>query len=320
MTFKGRGSVPDASQAETAFGSGFVIDRAGDIVTNEHVVGGAGELLVHLPDGTVTKGRLVGADASVDLAVVRIRVDARRLHPLTLGASAPLALGAPVLAIGTPLGYAGSVSAGVISGFDRAIESPNGSALADAIQTDAAINHGSSGGPLLDSAGRVIGVDAQLAMSGVNGNIGVAFAIPMDAGTRRVIAELRASGTATHAWLGIAGATLDAQLAAALGLPGIRGVLVTAIAPAGPAAGAGIHAGTHVLALDTESYCVGGDVLTELAGRPIASMPALQNVLERYRPGATVTVRIVHIDGVTVTRSLKLATQPAKPPKLAPGC
>jgi S1-C subfamily serine protease len=132
------------------------------------------------------RGSTPGADASSDLAVVRIAVSARHLHPLPLGASASLALGAPVLAIGAPFGYAGSASAGIVSGFDREIQSPNGYVLSDAIQTDAAVNHGSSGGPLIDVAGRVVGVNAQLAISGADANVGVAFAIPLVAGTRNV--------------------------------------------------------------------------------------------------------------------------------------
>ena len=147
MTFPGRQGLPSERQTESVFGSGFLIDRSGSIVTNEHVLEGGGRISVRLADGYVARGRLAGADATTDLAVVRIRVGAAHLHPLILGQAGSLRLGAPVLAIGAPFGYAGSVSAGIVSGFDRQIESPNGYMLADAIQTDAAVNHGNSGGP-----------------------------------------------------------------------------------------------------------------------------------------------------------------------------
>ncbi len=312
--------VPRGSEIESVFGTGFFIDRRGSIVTNEHVTQGGGTISVQLADGTVTRGALIGADASTDLAVVRIRVDARHLHPLTFGRASTLELGAPVLAIGAPFGYAGSASAGIVSGFGRQIESPNGYLLADAIQTDAAVNHGNSGGPLLDAGGEVVGINAQLANSGVNGNVGVAFAIPIDAGTRRVIRQLSTSGKARHAWLGISGTTLDARLAAALGLARRHGVLITGIAPGSPADRAGLTAGSHLVRVGATSYCAGGDVVAAVDGVKIASESALQNALERYRPGARVELAIVHLDGSQARRSLTLVTQPAKRPAIASAC
>jgi S1-C subfamily serine protease len=299
-------------------GSGFVIDLAGDIVTNQHVIGDADTLMVHLPDGTVAKARLLGSDPSSDLAVVKVAVAARHLHPLRLGAAGSLALGAPVLAIGSPFGYAGSVSAGIVSAFDREIQSPNGYVLSDAIQTDAAVNHGSSGGPLIDAGGGVVGVNTQLAISGVDGNVGVAFAIPLDAGTRKAIGELRTTGRISRAWLGIAGATLDAQLAAAIALPGVRGVLITGIAPGSPAARAGLEAGSTFVKLDTRSFCAGGDVLTSIGGVRIDGAAAMQNALERFEPGATVTIGVVHVDGVPATRRVSSARSLRPDPRSPP--
>ena len=320
MTFPGRQGLPSERQTESVFGSGFLIDRSGSIVTNEHVLEGGGRISVRLADGYVARGRLAGADATTDLAVVRIRVGAAHLHPLILGQAGSLRLGAPVLAIGAPFGYAGSVSAGIVSGFDRQIESPNGYMLADAIQTDAAVNHGNSGGPLLDANGQVVGVNAQIAKSGVNGNVGVAFAIPIDPGARKVIKELSATGEARHAWLGIAGATLDAQLAAVIGLPRVRGVLITGISPESPAARAGLEAGSHLVRVGTRGYCAGGDVVTAVAGEPIANTAALQNALDRYEPGSTVPLGIVHVDGTSARRLLKLVTQPAERSAITQDC
>jgi S1-C subfamily serine protease len=144
IRFAGREGAPSESEAESVLGTGFVIDRRGSIVTNEHVIDGGGTISVRLADGTVARGSLIGSDTSTDLAVVRIRVAVQHLHPLQLGTTDSLVLGAPVLAIGTPFGYSGSVSAGVVSGFDRQIESPSGYTLGDAIQADAAVNHGNS--------------------------------------------------------------------------------------------------------------------------------------------------------------------------------
>ena len=320
ITFAAREGRPTVSETESVFGTGFLIDRSGSIVTNEHVMEGGGTISVRLADGYVARGALVGADPSSDLAIVRIRVAAQHLHPLTLGKSETLRLGAPVLAIGTPFGYAGSASAGIISGFNRQIASPNGYPLADAIQTDAAVNHGNSGGPLLDANGKVVGVNAQLANSGVNGNVGVAFAIPVDAGARKVIEQLSTSGKALHAWLGIAGATLNAQLAAAIGLPRVRGVLVTGIAPASPAARSGLEAGSHFVRLGTRAYCAGGDVITAVGGATVTTSSGLQNALERFQPGSTIVVGIVHGDGTRAQRSLKLVAQPAKRSPITQDC
>ena len=315
-TFPGQGQT----QTETALGGGFEIDRNGTIVTNDHVIADADSITVHLPDGTAASGTVVGSDPSSDLAVVRIHVAAKHLHPLTLGAAGSLALGAPVLALGSPFGYADSATAGIVSGLDREIASPNGYTLTDAIQTDAAVNHGNSGGPLLDVRGRVVGVSDQLAKSGVDANVGVAFAVPIDAGTRETIAELRDSGKVSHAWLGIAGVTIDAELAAAGALKATHGVLVTGIAPGSAAAIGGLQAGALSLSLDTGTYCVGGDAITAIDGRPINSMSGLQNALDAYKPGMTVKLAIIHSDGATATRSLKLEAQPATPPDMQAGC
>jgi S1-C subfamily serine protease len=314
--FPGQGQT----QSETALGGGFEIDRNGTIVTNDHVIADADSITVHLPDGTAASGTVVGSDPSSDLAVIRIRVAAKHLHPLTLGAAESLALGAPVLALGSPFGYADSATAGVVSGLDREIESPNGYTLTDAVQTDAAVNHGNSGGPLLDAHGWVVGVSDQLAESGVDANVGVAFAVPIDAGNKKTIAELRDTGKVSHAWLGIAGATIDAELVAAGALKATHGVLVTGIAPGSAAATGGLQAGALSLSLDSGTYCVGGDAITAIDRRPINSMSELQNTLDAYKPGTTITLAIIHSDGTKATRSLKLEAQPATPPDIQSGC
>jgi S1-C subfamily serine protease len=165
------------TRSEQDEGSGFVVDEQGDIVTNEHVVDGATSIVVTFSDGTKAKATLVGSDASTDLAVIRVHVGASELTPLTLADSSTVEVGDPVVAIGSPFGYADSITSGIVSALGRDIEAPNGATIKGAVQTDAAINPGNSGGPLIDASGRVIGVNAQIS-SQSSGSAGVGFAIP----------------------------------------------------------------------------------------------------------------------------------------------
>src|SRR5579884_2214258 len=180
----------DGGQQSQATGSGFVVDKKGDIVTNQHVVSGASSVKVSFDDGSTATGKVVGSDASTDVAVVRVSVDASKLHPLSLGTSRGLAPGSPVVAIGGPFGLPDSITSGIISATGRTIDAPNGAAITGAIQTDAPINHGNSGGPLIDANGRVIGVTSQID-SESGGSDGVGFAVPIDT-VRSVAAKLAA--------------------------------------------------------------------------------------------------------------------------------
>lgn len=320
VSVQGPPGTPDQTQEQVVFGSGFVIDGDGTIVTNAHVASDATAITVHFADGATAAGKLAGADPTTDLAVVRVTGAAAHLHPLAFGASTSLAPGEPVMAIGTPFGYAGSVSVGVISGLGREITSPNGYTLSDAIQTDAAVNHGNSGGPLVNDAGAVIGVNAQIVDSGVDANVGVAFAIPLDAGNRAVLEELRSTGRVSHAWLGIAGLTIDQSVAAAAGLKTTSGVLVTGVAESSPAARAGLVAGTRTLTLDVTTICVGGDAIVALDGNAVRSMNDLQNLQEQLRPGTRATFSIIRADGTATTVTVQLGTQPETPPDITGGC
>jgi S1-C subfamily serine protease len=176
------------SQTVQAEGSGFVVDTSGDIVTNAHVVEGASSIVVTFADGSTATARLVGSDASTDLAVIRVDVAASRLHPLTLADSSAVQVGDAVVAIGSPFGYTESITSGIVSAVGREIEAPNGAAITNAIQTDAAINSGNSGGPLMDAGGGVIGVNAQISSSS-GGSDGVGFAIPSNT-VKAVVADL----------------------------------------------------------------------------------------------------------------------------------
>ncbi|MCC6830655.1 MAG: PDZ domain-containing protein, partial [Thermoleophilia bacterium] len=184
----------------------------------------------------------------------------------------------------------------------------------------AAVNHGNSGGPLVDRQGRVIGVNAQIADSGVDANVGVAFAIPVDASTVRVIDQLKGTGRVSHAWLGISGGTVDDRIASAGGLKADHGVLVVGLAQGGPAQEAGLRGGSRAVRSEGSDYCVGGDIITSIAGTEVDSMSELQDTLESTGPGKTVTIRVVRSDGSTADLEATLSSQPSTAPQVTSAC
>jgi len=303
-----------------ALGTGFVIDTKGDILTNQHVVGGSSSINVQFNNGTSVSAKIVGQDPSSDLAVIHVSVPASQLHPLRLGNAATVKVGQPVLAIGTPFGYTESASAGIVSGLGREIQAPNGFTLANAIQTDAAVNHGNSGGPLLNQAGAVIGINAQIADSGVDANVGVAFAVPMAPSELHVIHDLLTSGSVSHPWLGITGVSADAQLQQNGAAPVASGVLVTGVAQGSPAAAAGIVGGTKAKTIYGTCVPVGGDVITSIGGVPITSMSDLQNYLQAQSVGTTVPAQLVRANGSHGTVSITLTKQPTSAPTISSVC
>jgi S1-C subfamily serine protease len=308
------------SSQTAALGTGFAIDTHGDILTNQHVIGGARSINVQFQSGASVSAKLVGQDPSSDLAVIHVNVAASQLHPLTLGNAATVRVGQSVLALGTPFGYTESASAGIVSGLGREIQSPNGFTLSNAIQTDAAVNHGNSGGPLLNQAGQVIGIDAQIADSGVDANVGVAFAVPMARSELNIIHDLITTGSVSHPWLGITGVTATAQLQQNGIAPVASGVLVTGVAQGSPAAAAGIVGGTKSKTIYGTCIPVGGDVITAIGGTPIATMSDLQGYLQSQSVGTTVQAQVVHADGTHGTVSIRLTKQPSSAPTIASAC
>lgn len=274
-------------------GTGVVIDEEGRILTNEHVVSGATAVRVELATGRTAQATVLGTDPSTDLAVLQVDVPAAELEPIPLGDSSQLAIGDPVLAIGDPFGYEGSASAGIVSGLGRTIEAPNGFSITGAIQTDAAVNHGNSGGALLNAAGELIGIPAQIADSGVAGNVGVAFAVPVDT-AKQVVAALSEDGAVERAWLGVA--TEDAGSG--------DGARVTGLVADGPAAEAGLAC---------------GDVVTALGDTPVADATGLQAAVDAERSGAGVALRVTRDDDER-TVDVTLGERPASAGQAMGGC
>jgi S1-C subfamily serine protease len=306
--------------SSVAGGTGFVLDRTGRIVTNQHVVSGASFVHVSFADGTKVKARILAQDKLLDLAVIKVDVPAAVLKPLTLGDSDALRLGDPVMAIGNPFGLDRSVSVGVVSGLRRQIEAPNGFTLSNAIQTDAAINHGNSGGPLVDGQGRVVGVNAQIADSGVNANVGVGFSIAVDPAVRRAIARMAQGQTVPHAWLGVSVDEVDAVLGTSDRVKTDAGVLITGVVPGGPAAKAGLKGGSSVASVEGSQYCLGGDIVTKVGDTRVMTSGEMQTAIARSTPGATIPVTVVRADGSTKTLKVTLGSQPSSPPSTTTGC
>jgi S1-C subfamily serine protease len=297
------------TQTQRALGSGFVIDKAGHIVTNYHVVHGASTIQVSFSDNERFKAKLVGVDPSTDVAVLKVHVKSRALKALPLGNSDSVRVGDQVIAIGNPFGLDRSVTSGIVSAVQRRIEAPNQLSISHVIQTDAALNHGNSGGPLLNAQGQVIGVNAQIETGGVSeGNVGIGFAIPINT-VKDVVADLIKHGKVEHAFLGIEGKTLTPAIARLFHLPVSSGVLVGSVRPGSGAAQAGLKAATNEVTVEGESWPAGGDVIVKVDGQPIATIDRLIDVIAAKRPGDKIDVGIVR--GTSrQTLTVKLGRQP----------
>ena len=294
----------DAQQSQ---GSGFVYDAKGHIVTNEHVVDGAESVTVRFWNGDTHQATVVGSDPSTDLAVIKVDSPQSLLTPLPVGDSSKLLVGDGVVAIGSPYGLEETITSGIVSALHRQMRAPNDFTINDSIQTDAAINHGNSGGPLLNARGQVVGVNAQI-RSDSGGSDGVGFAIPSN--TIRVIAtQLIASGKVEHAYLGVSVQTIPASAASELDL--VEGVALQKVTTGTPAAKAGLRAATGTKDVDGEPYATGGDVITEFDGDKVTTAEGLQRAVDSKRPGDTVSITFWR-NGDTKTVDVKLATRPAR--------
>ncbi|HVE67141.1 MAG TPA: trypsin-like peptidase domain-containing protein [Solirubrobacteraceae bacterium] len=303
---------PEQDRGQSS-GSGFVLDRHGFILTNAHVIEGASRVTVQFEDDKVTEAKVVGKDTSTDLAVLKVDPKDLDLKPLALGDSKDVQVGDPTIAIGNPFGLDRTLTTGVVSALQRRITAPNGFQIENVIQTDAAINPGNSGGPLLDAAGRVIGINSQIATGGAgNGNVGIAFAVPINT-AKQVIPQLRREGKVERAYIGITGATIDASLAR-LNLASKSGVLVQSVQAGSPAAKAGIRGGDAQANLDGSDIALGGDVITKIDDRTVKSMDDVVAVINGKKPGDSVTLQLVR-DGQPRTVKVKLAQRPSEAPQ-----
>jgi S1-C subfamily serine protease len=305
--------TPGGTQSQQAIGSGFVIDKSGHIVTNDHVVAGASRVQVSFSDNESMKAKIVGEDPATDIAVLQVNAPSRALRPLTLGDSDAVEVGDEVIAIGNPLGYDRSVSAGIVSAVGRSIQAPNQVAtIGHAIQTDAALNHGNSGGPLLNAAGKVIGVNAQIAPSSSGANIGIGFAIPINT-VRDVAADLIRHGKVEHSFLGIEAKAITPQIAKILHLPVQHGLMVARVIGGSGAEKAGLVAGKTPVIVAGESWPAGGDIIVRADGHPVATIEQLRNLVSAKKPGESVTL-VVYRDTKKLTLQVKLGRQPAAAP------
>jgi S1-C subfamily serine protease len=310
------------SGTSAAQGSGFVVSPDGLILTNSHVITTAGEgagavkpagdVFVEFQDRDRVKARIVGWDVFDDVGVLRIDPKAHALTPLPLGDSSSVVVGEPVAAIGSPFGNENSLTVGVVSATQRSIESLTSQYnLVDAIQVDTPINHGNSGGPLFDAAGRVIGINAQIRSDSGNAE-GVGFAVPINA-ARRSMQELVATGKVAYAYVGITSEDLTPGIARRYGYPVRYGAVITSVQPGSPGAGAGLRGGSEQRDFNGTAFTYGGDVVVSIAGRPVRSAAdVVRAVTEQLRPGQTVPVTIVR-DGARRTVRVTLANRPRNP-------
>ncbi len=269
------------SQTQQALGSGFVYDGNGHIVTNQHVVDGAESISVRFWNGATYRATLVGSDPSTDIAVIKVAAPASMLHPLGLGDSGSLQVGQGVVAIGSPFGLQETVTAGIVSALHREMTAPNNFTIADSIQTDAAINHGNSGGPLLALDGKVIGVNAQIE-SDSGGSDGVGFAIPANT-VRSIASQLIGTGSVKHAYLGVGIASAA------------NGVRLTQVRAGTPAAQAGLQS---------------GDVVTAVGGRQVRAADELGTAIDAKKSGDQVTITYTR-NGASHTVTVTLAERPS---------
>jgi S1-C subfamily serine protease len=303
---------PQTQQAK-ALGSGFVIDKAGHIVTNYHVVEGARSVEVSFSNNESLKARIVGVDPSTDIAVLKVDAHSRALTPLMLGNSDLVHVGDAVVAIGNPFGLDRTVTTGIVSALQRVIPAPNNYSIDHVIQTDAALNHGNSGGPLLNARGEVIGVNSQIqtGSSGSQGNVGVGFAVPIDT-IKSVYAQIIRTGHVEHAFLGLSAQPVTSSAHELFKLPSKHGLLVETVQPGSAAAKAGLRPGKQRATVAGVTYPLGGDLIDSVEGVPVYSIDQLRDALADKKPGDRVKLGVYRGDK-HLTITVKLGRQPSTP-------
>jgi S1-C subfamily serine protease len=318
--FGSSGNTVLGSGSSAGQGSGFVVDKDGDIVTNAHVVTSGGHLngggtpqeakqvFVEFGDRNRVPAEIVGFDADADVALIKVDPDGLDLKPVPLSERSSFAVGEPVAAIGSPFGETQSLSIGVISAINRTVEGLTNFGIDNAIQTDASINPGNSGGPLLDSKGEVIGINEQIASSS-GSNSGVGFAIPVTS-VRYSLDQLRSDGKVDYAFLGVTSESLYPQLADHLGIDATSGAMITDVVGGSPADKAGLKGATGETTFQLQHIKTGGDVVIAVDGKPVFQNNDLSELIALHKPGDTVTLDVIR-DGQHATVDVTLGSRPA---------
>ena len=303
---------PFGSQGVSALGSGFVVDKTGHIVTNYHVVEGADEVTVSFSNRDTVKAEVVGTDASSDLAVLRVQTAASALTPLPLGNSDNVQVGDPVVAIGNPFGLDRTVTSGIVSALQRLITAPNQFTIDHVIQTDAPINHGNSGGPLISARGQVIGVNTQIETGDTaTGNVGIGFSVPSNT-VKDVVAQILRTGRVEHAYLGISGQAVTPDVAETYNLPVKAGVLVGSVTSGSGADKAGLKGGARRVIVAGDTFVLGGDIIVSFDGKQIASIEELRDAVASHKPGDKLKL-VIYRDANKTSVTVTLGRQPPSP-------
>jgi S1-C subfamily serine protease len=305
-------------QAAAGQGSGFVLNKDGEIVTNGHVVSqGTGSSLskadqvyVEFADRNRVSAQVLGVDPFADVALIKVDPAGLNLVPLQLGNDASLQVGDPVAAIGSPFGEQQSLTVGIVSAKKRSVKSLTQFQIENAIQTDAAINPGNSGGPLLDANANVVGINQQIETRS-DTNAGVGFAVPISA-IKRSIDQLRTNGKAEYAYIGVSSQALYPQLSQHLGLDTDYGGLIAKVVPGGPADQAGLKGADHTIHFQASPVRVGGDVILAVNGTKVVGPSDLSIFISQYKPGDHVTLQILR-DGQHQSIDVTLGTRPTGP-------
>lgn len=285
---------PFPTERGAASGTGFLVDDKGHILTNAHVVDGSESVTVKLgEDGDELDAEVLGSDLSTDVAVLAVDPDKVDAVPMTLADSDEVAVGEAVVAIGNPFGLDHTVTTGIVSAVQREISAPDGQfTISDAIQTDAAINPGNSGGPLINAAGEVVGINSQIATGGGGGgNVGVGFAVPTNT-AKDVFSQILEDGSVSHAFIGITGGDVDADIARLLNLDVTEGALVQEVTEGGPADEAGLQGGDATMDIDGRELRVGGDVIIAIEGEPVEGMEDLIGAVNDAEAGEKVELTV----------------------------
>jgi len=303
----------DTGAVQQALGSGFVLDKAGHVVTNYHVVEGATKIKVSFSNRDTVEANLVGTDPSTDLAVLQVDVSASALTPLRLGDSDRVRVGDPVVAIGNPFGLDRTATSGIVSALQRLITAPNRFTIDHVIQTDAPINHGNSGGPLLDVRAQVIGVNTQIETGGSasSGNVGIGFAVPSNT-VKDVVAQILSTGRVDHPYLGISGQALTSEVAQIYNLAIGHGVLVESVTSGSGADKAGLQGGQRQVVVAGETFVLGGDIIVSVDGMKISSIEELREAIAAHKPGDNVKLALYR-DAKKLSVTVTLGRQPPSP-------